>query len=270
MVEQRWRLHATDPLCDAAHPIGFDEVFTWHGAGATYPRWDNWVTNARGVRRSAAREYIRAPGCPMKHTIIGDDDLVTTFAQQRQLLLKHTADLLCADAGQSATQSAEREAKLSAILVTSLEELKVAEEELEERVGALATMRDELERRVLNAQQLFDLAPACLLVTDVYGSILEANRACLMLLKRDFDLLQRQPLARFIPPDERRGFREGLARIVGTDGVSDWRFLLIRPTDGPLMVSAAVNVCSALGPAGGSKLFWSLRVLDASDAAIGA
>jgi PAS domain-containing protein len=202
----------------------------------------------------------------MKPNLIGADDLITAFAQQRQVLLKHTADVLCEEDRHVRHVAAEREAKLSAILVSSLEELKVAEEELMERTEALADLRDDLEQRVRGARQLFDFAPACLVVTDTYGNILEANRAAQLLLKRDFSALERQPLARFIPADERRGFRDGLARITATEAVSDWRLQLIRPTDAPLMVSAAVHVARTAGAVSELRLFWSLRTINSSGA----
>lgn len=201
----------------------------------------------------------------MKQNLIGADDLVTTFAQQRQMLLKHTADVLCPDSNETASDGSPRELKLSAILVSSLEELKVAEEELLERTEALADLRDDLERRVRGAHQLFDFAPACLFITDIYGSITEVNRACQLLLKRDFSDLERQPLARFIPSEERRAFRDGLARIASTDGVSEWRFMLVRPTDSPLPVSAAVHVVRTPGAQNAAMLYWAIRPIDPSE-----
>jgi len=194
--------------------------------------------------------------------MIGGDDLITTFAEQRQLLLKHTADILRNDTLLATSATEEREARLSAILVSSLEELKVAEEELVERTEALAKMRDELEERIHGTRQLFDLAPACLLVTDIYGTIVDANRACAQLLRRDCAELQRQPVARFIPPDERRGFRESLSRVVTAEAVNDWRFLLNRPTDSALHVSATVHMLKNPGTKVGARLFWSIRVVD--------
>jgi PAS domain-containing protein len=202
----------------------------------------------------------------MKENLIDTDGFVSAFSQQRQVLLKHTADLLAADTNRVRQQTIEREAKLSAILVSSLEELKVAEEELSERVESMAEIRDQLEQRIQGAQQLFDLAPAPLLVTDIYGTITEANRASQLLLKRDFMMLERQPLARFIPVDERRAFRDGLARLIETNGVSDWRLLLIRPTAAPIVVSAAVQVAKSIG-SDQQKLFWSLRVVNAEKVA---
>ena len=199
----------------------------------------------------------------MKDNLIGTDGLVTTLAQYRQMLLKHTGDLLCSPTAHVRQLENEREAKMSAILVSSLEELKVAEEELVERTEALADLRDELEQRVRGAHELFELAPACLLVTDIYGAILDANRATQQLLKRDIEALERQPMARFIPVDERRSFRDALGRVVASDGVNDWRLSLVRPTAGPLTVSATVRLVRSARAGGQQRLFWSIRNLDA-------
>jgi len=202
----------------------------------------------------------------VKDNLIGTDGLITAFAQQRQTLLRHTSDILCSETGPVRQVDGQREAKLSAILVTSLEELKVAEEELVERTEALANLRDDLEQRVRGAHQLFDLAPACLLVTDIYGTILDANRACQQLLKRDLASLERRPMARFIPLDDRRSFRDALGRVVANEGVNEWRLSLVRPTAGPLTVCATVCVVKGTGSAGQQRLFWSVRNLDAAAA----
>jgi PAS domain-containing protein len=222
-------------------------------------------SGTRAVFDVVRRAGITTTRVFMKENLIGADDLVATFAQQRQVLLKHTADLLCADGTPVRQPGAEVEAKLSAILVSSLEELKVAEEELLERTEALADLRDDLEQRVRCAHQLFDLSPACLVVTDIYGNITEANRACQLLLKRDFSLLERQPFARFIPAEERRAFREGLARLAMAEGVNDWRLSLVRPTAGPVAISASVHVVKSAGTAHHTKLFWSIRVLEPTE-----
>lgn len=206
----------------------------------------------------------------MKDNFIGTDGLITAFSQQRQTLLKHTGDLLCGESGLVRQHDGQREAKLSAILMTSLEELKVAEEELVERTEALADLRDELEQRVRGAHQLFDLAPACLLVTDIYGTVLDANRACQQLLKRDLASIERRPLARFIPLDERRSFRDALGRVVANDGVSEWRLSLVRPTAGPLTVTATVCLVKGVGAGGQQRLFWSIRNLASDPASLDA
>src|SRR5690348_15649535 len=84
-------------------------------------------------RESPALSLIRSGLKPMNQKIIERDDLIGSFAQHRQVLLKHTADALRIDPAMTPAEREEREAKLSAILVSSLEQLKVAEEELIER-----------------------------------------------------------------------------------------------------------------------------------------
>lgn len=193
----------------------------------------------------------------MKETLTSSDDLVTALSFQRQSLLKHVASVLSTVDAAEQARTSEREAQLSAITVSSLEELKVAEEELTERTAALADLRDELESRLHASVQLFELAPPCLLVTDIYGNILEANRAMRRLLRVEQNRMERQPLARFIPADARRGFRDGLSRIAMMDGVSDWRMLLVRPTDHPVEVSAVVQVMRDADTPSGSALYWT-------------
>jgi PAS domain-containing protein len=197
------------------------------------------------------------------------DDLVTALAYQRHSLLKHAASVLSTEPATAASISS-REAELSAITVSSLEELKVAEEELTERTAALTAIRDELEGRLHATFQLFELAPASLLVTDIYGNILQANRAMRRLLRIEQKALERQPLARFVPPDVRRGFRDGLARITLMDGVVDWRMMLVRPTDAPVEVSAVVDVIRGPLTPSGTALYWSFTAAEerASDSVV--
>lgn len=185
------------------------------------------------------------------------DGLVAALSYQRQSLLKHVASVLSVTDAAAQTRASEREAQLSAITVSSLEELKVAEEELTERTAKLAELRDELEGRLSAAHALFELAPACLLVTDVYGTIREANRAMRRLLRVERSAVERQPLARFIPNDARRGFRDGLSRVATMDGVSDWRMMLVRPTDAPIEVSATVQLIPGAQTPSGTALYWS-------------
>ena len=206
----------------------------------------------------------------VKDNLRSTDALITSFAEHRQILLRHTGELLCGEGSVVRQPASEREAKLSAILVSSLEELKVAEEELVERTAALADLRGELDQRVRGAYQLFDLAPACLLVTDIYGTILDVNHASQQLLKRNRDALERQPMSRFIATDGRRNFRDELGRVVTADGVNDWRLLLLRPTAGALTVSATIRVVKSLTADGPRRLFWSVRSLEPAATALDA
>ncbi len=89
----------------------------------------------------------------------------------------------------------------------SLEELQVAEEELRAQASELA----ESERRAIEDraryEELFQFAPDPYLVTDVYGTILEANRAAVQRLRVDVSYLRGKPLITFVAPEHRRQFR---------------------------------------------------------------
>jgi PAS domain S-box-containing protein len=89
----------------------------------------------------------------------------------------------------------------------SLEELQVAEEELRAQASELA----ESERRAVEDraryEELFQFAPDPYLVTDMYGTILEANRAAVQRLGVDVSYLRGKPLVTFVTSDYRRQFR---------------------------------------------------------------
>src|SRR6185437_4674764 len=66
-------------------------------------------------------------------------------------------------------------AGVSALLMASLEELKVAEEELRMQNAQLADGRAREDRELHHYRQLFTYSPAAALLTDRRGAILEAN-----------------------------------------------------------------------------------------------
>jgi PAS domain-containing protein len=194
------------------------------------------------------------------------DTFVAALSRQRLELL-HRSSHLVKQAGDALRTADDRGvAELSALLATSLEELKVVEDELLDRHESLDAVRAELEAEIRTARRLFDLAPASLVVTDLVGGIIEANRAAATLLRRECDRLERKPLAAFIPRAERADFRERLARLSIVEGVFDWRFTMQPTGEQPVCVSAAVHVVRNVGERGTAALYWSLRPVAASEA----
>lgn len=194
------------------------------------------------------------------HTTRADgsgSEFITVFAEQRQRVLRHAGQVLTADAPVPVLDRAEAVPKLAALLTTSLEELKVAEEELVQQHEALESSRAEMEGHLAHYRMLFDLAPAALLLTDLNGAIRDANRAAAALLHREVYHLERKPLAVLVPRAVRAQFREELSRVGLTAGVANWHFVIERPNDVPLGVSAAVHLVphATLG----SGLYWQLR-----------
>jgi PAS domain S-box-containing protein len=150
---------------------------------------------------------------------------------------------------------------VSALLSSSLEELRVAEEELRQQNNLLIAQRAAVDERVHHYRQLFLHAPVPAFITDSYGTIREANIAASRLFRREFAQLEQKPLQVLIPVAARENFRRELARVSPEDGVSDWRFVVQRVGDVSIRVSAAVTAVPELGKDGRPLLYWSLRVV---------
>jgi len=100
-----------------------------------------------------------------------------------------------------------------AALQEALQEVEVAEEELSQQNEELIAAREALEFERHRFQDLFEGAPVGYLVTDSSGVIRQANRAATALLHSIEKALPGKPLAVFLPPAERGGFRTLLAEL---------------------------------------------------------
>jgi len=119
----------------------------------------------------------------------------------------------------------------------------------------------ELQAEARRHQLLFEAAPACLLVTNAVGTILQANRAAAALLGRPFAQLQRMSLVSHVARADRSAFREALARVGLTEGVHDCRFALTRNDGVPVRVSAAIHLVAGVTASGLPALYWCLRAV---------
>ncbi len=106
-----------------------------------------------------------------------------------------------------------------------LEDLKVVDEELHQQNSLVCQQKEELTRARLEVeascqryQELFELAPDGYLVTDVSGTIQEANRAAARLLNVSPQLLVGKPLLNFIADEERHAFNTYLTQLHSSDG----------------------------------------------------
>jgi PAS domain-containing protein len=185
---------------------------------------------------------------------------ITAFAQHRQALLRHAANVMCADGFAAEAERCAPLSRVSALLASSLEALRVAEEELVQLNDSMASVVVEMEGQIAYFQRLFDLAPTPLLLTDLFGSLILANKAAVVLLKApDAYRLLHKPIANFVPVDQRSKFRKELSRVSAAERVVDWHFTLVRRADTPIEVSAAVQIVSGVGRDGGDALQWCLR-----------
>lgn len=181
---------------------------------------------------------------------------VDALVRCRQVVMTRTNDVLNARASHVAPREDHAVQSLTGLLMMSLEELKVAEEELREQNTALCEIRAAEEQRAHHYRQLFMHIPAPALVTDMFATILESNHAAEHLLRRDSNRLERKPLAALLDPKSRADFRTRLNRLVSSEGSRRLTLTLNRYGDTAVDVEATVSIVPELGPMRCSALIW--------------
>jgi len=127
-------------------------------------------------------------------------------------------------------------------LQNTVEELRVAEEELHQQQGELVETRQQVETERARYAALFDLAPDGYLVTNAAGVIQEANRAAVALLAVSQEVLVGKPLLLWIAKEDRLAFHTQLSRLMQKQQVHDWE-LWLQPQQGSAFpVSITVGV----------------------------
>jgi two-component system cell cycle sensor histidine kinase/response regulator CckA len=123
---------------------------------------------------------------------------------QSQLRVLQSEGVPASDPEEFARQLARMEEQLAG--------LEVAYAELEQQNEELQTTREALEHQRHRYRHLFEEAPFGYLVTDVNGTIEEANRAAAELLGVRQDLLSGKPFAVYLEVEDRSAFRDLLHR----------------------------------------------------------
>jgi PAS domain S-box-containing protein len=154
--------------------------------------------------------------------------------------------------------TAAREAEVQ--LKTSMEELQVADEELRQQNEELLAARQALEEERQRYRELFDFAPDGYLVTDLSGTVQEANRAAARLLGVETQFLAGKPLRTYVARGDRAAFHERMEtlRENGSGGVLRWE-MRMQPRGGE-PYPAEVGVAPARDTEGQvAGLRWLLR-----------
>lgn len=128
------------------------------------------------------------------------------FADGIQYLHEHVVDLR----RQVTDEPANRQTLLDVAFETmnsTIEELRVAEEEMRAQNEALVASRDTVETWRHHYEDLFESAPNAYLVTDLQGVVREANQAAVGLLGLSKRFLKGKPFATLIPEEDRQAFR---------------------------------------------------------------
>ena len=175
----------------------------------------------------------------------------TNFLQRIEALQLQTSalsDRLQRSSRLSRTPSPAAEDELEATLedlATAVEELRVADEELRQQNAELSNAYGALERERQRYQELFEFAPDAYLVTDLKGTIQQANRAAGALLRMPRKYMVGKPLGAYIERDDFHAFRTRLQRLaeIDDDRVREWDVRLRprgyrEPTDASVSVGA--------------------------------
>lgn len=140
------------------------------------------------------------------------------FSRQIEILRSRLTRLLQSPASDRYSQQ-ELTTEAFEELQIALEEMKIAAEELQ-------ATRIVLEKERQRYQELFDFAPDGYLVTDIYGTILEANQAATILLNISKQFLIRKPLVSFIGQSDHQAFFDYLAQLQHLDRGGEWEVCL--------------------------------------------
>lgn len=126
-------------------------------------------------------------------------------------------------------------------LHVALEELEVAQEELcHQHAKLLATQRS-LENERQRYRDLFEFAPDGYLVTDLFGTVREANQAIATLLKIRVDRLMGKPITNFVLEENRRAFRTILNELPMLNRIQEWEVKLRNREEAILDVAITVE-----------------------------
>ena len=142
------------------------------------------------------------------------------------------------------------------------EELQVAVEELQQQNEELASARLEAEIQRQRYHDLFEFAPDGYLVTDINGTIQEANRAAANLLKVSQRFLVGKPLIIFVIELERQVFHAKLSELRQVQ-YKEWVVRLV-PRKGEFF-DAALTVSSVIDGKG-NVVGMRICIRDISDA----
>ncbi|MEH1944353.1 MAG: EAL domain-containing protein [Nostoc sp.] len=174
---------------------------------------------------------------------------VDGFSQQIEKLRSQVQELLQCNVTKPNSQE---------IVIEAFEELNIAMEELLIASEELKITRAVVERERQRYQDLFEFAPDGYLVTNITGSIQEANRAAATLLGVHQKYLVGKPLILFIAQQHRQSFRSHMNSL---QQIVNWEINL-QPRGGmPFPASVKASVVYDLGE---KEIGWRWLLCDIS------
>ncbi len=149
-------------------------------------------------------------------------------------------------------------APLSEPVLTQLEQtieaLSVSDDDLRLHLDALRRNAARLEQERARYRELLDLAPDAYLLTDLEGTVLDANAAAADLLGVSRGTLNGRPLSLYVFPEDKPIYWEWLAELETADRTLQWELRVNGPADAERHV-----IVRARRAADAAELRWMLR-----------
>lgn len=161
-------------------------------------------------------------------TVSDFQDFADSLRARQDEVKRAAPDALRAAARELSVPARATFLRASALLESTVDDLGAAADELQSQNEALFAARAELDAQGRFYRELFDLAPAALLVTTAGARITHVNRAATALFGRSANTLVGRPLEGLVDASEREAFREALSRAVAGPLVEEWPMRLLR------------------------------------------
>ena len=180
------------------------------------------------------RQEDRSPfDQPDRSSSFGDWEISLVRARERTDALRSRVSDVVTDG--EASQAAYNE------LALAYEELTVAHEELRGLNEQLADASARIEQEGRRYQELFLAAPVPYIVTDVHGSVVEANDGASRLLHVTRARLRGKPLVVFVSDLSRRRLRRAILERRASPGTSSVRLKLTPRKSPPIFAEATLS-----------------------------
>jgi len=163
------------------------------------------------------------------------------FYRQTQATRMRAAELY-QQARKSLVQQQELLVTACEELYDALESLEVAGEALRQKHNNFTTFHELVELERQHFQNLFEYAPDAYLVTDMAGTIRQANCAAVKLLNTKQHFLLGKPLVVFVAANQRRAFRCKLNQLYQVNQVQEWEVPLLPRNGAAINVALAVSI----------------------------
>jgi PAS domain S-box-containing protein len=144
-------------------------------------------------------------------------------------------------------------------LGATLEELRVADEELRAQNDELARARAEAEAVARRYEDLFELVPAGYIITDKAGSIWQLNKGAADMLGRPAEYCIGKPLGMCIHQVHQKEFRDRLAECVSKAIHQEWESWLLPATNASFLVVEVTAVPSLSATGEVTAIRWLLQ-----------